>query len=98
MDYSFFHTKMSSLLLIIFLALPLHSEGWIRHNQLGYLPHATKVAVYMGDTAPESFQLIDAYTGKIVFESAAKPTGPLGQMALRRGWISVPSRHPAHTK
>ena len=68
-------------LLALFLSLPLHAEGWIRHNQLGYLPHATKVAVYMGDTAPESFQLIDAYTGKIVFESAAKPTGPLGRMA-----------------
>ena len=67
-------------LLVLFLSLPLHAEGWIRHNQLGYLPHATKVAVYMGDTAPESFQLIDAYTGKIVFESAAKPTGPLGRM------------------
>jgi len=68
-------------LLALFLSLPLHAEGWIRHNQLGYLPHATKVAVYMGDAAPESFQLIDAYTGKIVFESAAKPTGPLGRMA-----------------
>ena len=45
------------------LALFLHPEGWIRHNQLGYLPHATKVAVYMGDTAPESFQLVDAFTG-----------------------------------
>ena len=68
-------------LLALFLSLPLHAEGWIRHNQLGYLPHATKVAVYMGDTAPESFQLVDAFTGQTVFEASARPTGPLGRMA-----------------
>ena len=68
-------------LLALFLSLPLHAEGWIRNNQLGYLPHATKVAVYMGDTAPESFQLVDAFTGQTVFEASARPTGPLGRMA-----------------
>ncbi len=59
------------------LALFLHPEGWIRHNQLGYLPHATKVAVYMGDTAPESFQLVDAFTGQTV-----------SGWPLPRGWTS----------
>ena len=78
--------------------LPAHAEGWIRHNQLGYLPHATKVAVYMGDTAPESFQLIDAYTGKIVFESAAKPTGPLGRMAATARLDFSPFRTPGAYK
>ena len=85
-------------LLALFLSLPLHAEGWIRHNQLGYLPHATKVAVYMGDTAPESFQLIDAYTGKIVFESAAKPTGPLGRMAATARLDFSPFRTPGAYK
>ena len=29
------------------MALQAQAEGWVRINQLGYLPHATKVAVYM---------------------------------------------------
>ena len=56
------------------------AEGWIRINQLGYLPGATKVAVYMGADAPEEFTLVDAYTGAEVFRADTRPTGPLGQM------------------
>ena len=52
----------------------------------------------MGDTAPESFQLIDAYTGKIVFESAAKPTGPLGRMAATARLDFSPFRTPGAYK
>ena len=63
------------------LCLRAGAEGWIRINQLGYLPQATKVAVYMGDQVPEGFQVIDAYTGETVFRADARPSGPLGQMA-----------------
>lgn len=45
------------------------TEGWIRFNQLGYLPGATKVAVYMGSEAPAQFTLIDAFTGEEVFRA-----------------------------
>ena len=68
-------------LLFLLSALTLSAEGWIRINQLGYQPQATKVAVYMGDRAPEHFRLVDALTGEVVFTGVAKPTGPLGQMA-----------------
>ena len=57
------------------------AEGWIRFNQLGYLPGATKVAVYMGSEVPAQFTLIDAFTGEEVFRADARPAGPLGQMA-----------------
>ena len=61
--------------------LPAHAEGWIRYNQLGYLPQTSKVAVYMGDSTPATFSLVDAFTGETVFQADARPTGPLGQMA-----------------
>ena len=61
--------------------LPAHAEGWIRYNQLGYLPQTSKVAVYMGDSTPATFSLVDAFTGETVFRADARPTGPLGQMA-----------------
>jgi hypothetical protein len=63
------------------MALQAQAEGWVRINQLGYLPGATKVAVYMGSQEPEDFEIIDVYTGQTVFRAAAKATGPLGQIA-----------------
>lgn len=57
---------MRKILLVFALvvsALQARAEGWVRINQLGYLPGATKVAVYMGADAPEEFTLVDAYTG-----------------------------------
>lgn len=41
-------------------------NSWIRINQLGYLPHSKKVAVFIsrGDLAPEQFALCDSATGK----------------------------------
>ena len=65
----------------LLVALLSRAEGWVRINQLGYLPEATKVAVYMGSEAPAQFTLVDAYTGAEVFRADARPTGPLGQMA-----------------
>ena len=75
---------MKRLLLTVaalLVALLSRAEGWVRINQLGYLPQATKVAVYMGSEAPAQFTLVDAYTGAEVFRADARPTGPLGQMA-----------------
>ncbi len=65
----------------LLVALLSRAEGWVRINQLGYLPEATKVAVYMGSEAPAQFTLVDAFTGAEVFRADARPTGPLGQMA-----------------
>jgi len=76
---------MKKLLLsisILFLALGLRAGEWIRINQLGYLPGATKVAVWMGSdgTVPGEFRIIDIYSGKVILTGTPSPTGPLGQM------------------
>jgi endoglucanase len=53
----------------------------IRINLLGYKPNGIKVAVWgsMDSNSPRAFQLVNATTGKIVFESSAgKPMGSYG--------------------
>lgn len=74
-----------SLLLLTFIAivLQLNAEAWIRINQLGYLPQATKVAVFMSQekTDVKSFQLVDATTGKVAYKSTnVSHTGALQHM------------------
>ena len=57
--------------LVLFLtALTASASSWIRINQLGYLPQSVKVAVFISDETISfsPFQLIDAGTGKVVFE------------------------------
>ena len=64
--------------------LSVHAAGWIRINQLGYLPHATKVAVLISQEKVEvtQFELVDAYTGKTAYRSTAtRNMGANGQMA-----------------
>ena len=59
------------------------AEGWIRINQLGYLPQATKVAVLISEENVDiaEFRLVDAYTGKTAYRSTAtRAMGPWGQM------------------
>ena len=60
---------------------------WIRINQVGYLPDASKVAVYVSnDKEPhviESFSVVDAATGKMVYVSKSEDvrnTGALGEL------------------
>lgn len=63
--------------------LAASAAGWIRINQLGYLPQATKVAVLMStDTAAvSSFELVDAFSGQVAYTSTrVQPTGALGGM------------------
>ena len=62
----------------------LHATGWIRVNQLGYLPDATKVAVLMSQDKVQitEFVLVDAYSQDTVYRSTAtRDMGPWGQMA-----------------
>ena len=56
------------------------AEGWIRINQLGYLPQATKVAVLMSeeDVDITNFELVDAYTGQTAYHSTATRYGTMG--------------------
>ena len=64
--------------------LTVHAAGWIRINQLGYLPHATKVAVLISQEKIEvtQFELVDAYTGKTAYcSTATRNMGANGQMA-----------------
>ena len=64
-------------------AVGAHAGSWIRINQIGYLPQATKVAVYMDNDAVTvtSFEVVDAFTGKVeLVTDAVKPTGKMGGM------------------
>lgn len=64
-------------------AVQAFAGSWIRVNQIGYLPEATKVAVFMSDETAQinGFELVDAFTGEVAFSSSAvRPTGALGRM------------------
>lgn len=64
-------------------AVQAFAGSWIRVNQIGYLPEATKVAVFMSDETAQinGFELVDAFTGEVAFSSSTvRPTGVLGRM------------------
>lgn len=70
-------------LVVSLCALCANAGAWIRINQLGYLPKATKVAVLMSNdkVAVTSFQLVNATTGKTAYTSkAVKAAGALQYM------------------
>ncbi len=65
--------KSRILCVFLFLVSSLITSGssWIRINQMGYLPQSVKVAVFISDESTDlhQFQLADAISGKVVFES-----------------------------
>ena len=64
-------------------AVQAFAGSWIRVNQIGYIPEATKVAVFMSDETAQinGFELVDAFTGEVALSSSAvRPTGVLGRM------------------
>lgn len=71
------------LALMAFNALMVKGEEWVRINQLGYLPKATKVAVLMSDQpiTVNHFTLVDAFTGKVAYTSNhVQAMGAMGNM------------------
>jgi len=58
-------------LLFSFFALVTNGSSWIRINQMGYLPHSVKVAVFISDESMKvlPFQLVDVASDQVVFES-----------------------------
>lgn len=71
------------IVLFVFVNLQIKAEGWIRINQMGYMPQSVKVAVYMSEEIEDikDYALIDAFTGKTVYTSKTpKPTGKYGKM------------------
>ena len=71
------------MIALLFAQLGVQADEWIRINQLGYLPLSIKVAVFMSEEESQlsQFQLVDAYTGKVVqtFDQV-KQTGAIGNM------------------
>lgn len=67
-------TRILFFLLIVFRAGILKGEGWVRVNQLGYLPVSVKVAVYISDIEGfvNNFTVNDASTSKPVFNGTAR--------------------------
>lgn len=59
------------LLSLVGVSDPASAQSWIRINQLGYLPRATNVAVFVskGERVPTGFELRDARTNAAVFSS-----------------------------
>lgn len=75
--------RLVSIALLALAALQTFAGSWVRINQIGYLPEATKVAVFMSNEAVQvnGFELVDAFAGEAVWRSdAVKPMGALGQM------------------
>lgn len=71
------------LVFMAFNALMVKGEEWVRINQLGYLPKATKVAVLMSDQpiTVDHFTLVDAFTGKVAYTSnQVQAMGAMGNM------------------
>lgn len=71
------------LVFMAFNALMMKGEGWVRINQLGYLPKATKVAVLMSDQpiTVNHFTLVNAFTGKVAYTSnQVQAMGAMGNM------------------
>ena len=75
--------RLVSMAILSLAAVQAFAGSWIRVNQIGYLPEATKVAVFMSDETAQinGFELVDAFTGEVAFSSSAvRPTGVLGRM------------------
>ncbi|MDR0989477.1 MAG: glycoside hydrolase family 9 protein [Prevotellaceae bacterium] len=78
--------KRRYCLLILFMSLvawQTKADSWIRINQLGYLPHAVKVAVFMSEEPATltDYSLIDAFTGEEVQRfNTPRNSGAFGRM------------------
>lgn len=79
--------KLAAVLLTAFFSLQAQAGEWIRINQIGYLPDASKVAVYVSnDETPHqitSFKVIDSATGATVYTSQpgdVRATGRMGEL------------------
>lgn len=75
--------RLVSIAILSLAAVQAFAGSWIRVNQIGYLPEATKVAVFMSDETAQinGFELVDAFTGEVAFSSSAvRPNGVLGRM------------------
>ena len=68
---------------LTFIVLQVKADAWIRINQLGYLPQAVKVAVFMSEEPADiqEYALVDAFTGQTVRTfTSTKATGKMGLM------------------
>ena len=75
--------RLVSMAILSLAAVQAFAGSWIRVNQIGYLPEATKVVVFMSDETAQinGFELVDAFTGEVAFSSSdVRPTGVLGRM------------------
>ena len=77
---------MRKFLLICLLAavslISTQGNSWIRINQLGYIPHATKVAVLLSqeNVTIDGFDIVDAFSQKSVCHFNAKHVKACGKM------------------
>lgn len=68
---------------LILYGITAKANGWIRINQLGYLPESKKVAVLISEEPIDvkECSLVDIFTEKVVYTfKSIRPTGALGNM------------------
>ena len=60
--------RFLSFLLLSLFSLSVFANGWIRINQLGYLPQSVKVAVLMNeeDVRLTDYRIVNYFTGETV--------------------------------
>ena len=82
-----FRNLLVTTLLAVSIPFAASAGEWIRINQVGYLPDASKVAVYItNDLQPHelsSFTVIDAVSGETVYTSTPddiRNTGATGEL------------------
>jgi hypothetical protein len=77
------HIGLSLVAVLLFAGtLSLRADAWIRINQLGYLPHTKKVAVFMSEepVSAQSFVLLDADGNRPVATLDVRPAPAFGRM------------------
>lgn len=75
--------RFLSFLLLSLFSLSVFANGWIRINQLGYLPQSVKVAVLMNeeDVRLTDYRIVNYFTGETVRTyTSPRAMGPMGSM------------------
>jgi peptidoglycan/xylan/chitin deacetylase (PgdA/CDA1 family) len=67
--------KVLSGLVFVLISICSYGSSWVRINQLGYLPRAVKVAVFISDESMKltEFQLVDAVSNLVVLKGLPRP-------------------------
>lgn len=80
--------RFSAILIFLLVPVLMTAQEWVRINQLGYLPHSKKVAVYISteERSGTTFDLCDASTGRVVFTGKAVWAADSEKWGMKSGY------------